>query len=269
LIILEPTGGLANRIRVIATAIHLKKQLNCRLMVIWNENYELNCPFNQLFEPIDEFVIIKKKRLYNYVSRSAQPTLKGRILAKLKNKLTGIDYCITDEDVVKIDIYQTLKDYKTSYIKTCQALNNSTTGYNLFKPIALIRQKITALTNGFSSNTVGIQIRRTDNSFSITNSPVELFIDKMHQLVSSTPDVSFFLATDDADVETDLKKLFGDSMISQPKELSRETVIGMQDAVTDFFALSKTNRILGSYWSSFSEVAAELGNTPLEILKTS
>jgi hypothetical protein len=33
----------------------------------------------------------------------------------------------------------------------------------------------------------------------------------------------------------------------------------MQDAVVDLFALARTSRILGSYFSTFSETAASIG----------
>ena len=41
----------------------------------------------------------------------------------------------------------------------------------------------------------------------------------------------------------------------------------MQAAVVDLFVLSKTRRLIGSYWSSFTDTAAELGNLPLTIAR--
>jgi hypothetical protein len=40
----------------------------------------------------------------------------------------------------------------------------------------------------------------------------------------------------------------------------------MNDAVTDFIALSRCKKILGSYASSFSELAALYGDVPLEVI---
>ncbi|MBK0377763.1 O-fucosyltransferase family protein [Mucilaginibacter segetis] len=79
--------------------------------------------------------------------------------------------------------------------------------------------------------------------------------------------VQFFLTTDDASVEHTLKEIFKERIISHPKELSRQTVLGMQDAVSDIFTLSNTNKILGSYWSSFSEVASFIRGAELEVIK--
>jgi hypothetical protein len=42
----------------------------------------------------------------------------------------------------------------------------------------------------------------------------------------------------------------------------------MQESVVDLFCLSRMSKIYGSYWSSFSEVAAEIGNVDLIVLKS-
>ncbi|MDN3548746.1 hypothetical protein [Mucilaginibacter aquaedulcis] len=267
MIILEPLGGLANRIRVIATAISLKKQLNQPLSVVWNENHELNCAFHLLFEPIHEFKIVSKKRVYRNICSSVQPDLKCRIKAALKNRLTGVDYVITERDFPMDNITERLLGYGDIYIQTCQCLNDNQENFKLFKPAVEVAYKIDNALQKFSPNTIGIQIRRTDNEMSIINSPIELFISQMHKEVAKDKSVTFFLTTDDQDVERQVINIFGEYIVSHAKELSRNTVRGMQDAATDLFTLSRTQKILGSYWSSFAEVAAWMGNIPLEVVK--
>jgi hypothetical protein len=267
LIFLEPIGGLANRIRVIATAISLSKKLNKKLFIVWNENYELNCPFKKLFEPIENVNFVEKRRIDRFIKRSVQNSINAKNKAKLINAFFGIDYCLTDEDHPFNDLYERLISYKNIYIKTCQRLNEDTNWFKVFKPINIIEDKIGLLTNKFTNNTVGIQIRRTDNIYAIEESPLKLFIKKMDELIALNPSVVFFLTTDDLNVESELKSLYEGRVISHQKELSRTTQIGIQDAVADLFTLSKTNLILGSYWSSFSEVAAWIGHTSLQIIK--
>ena len=50
-------------------------------------------------------------------------------------------------------------------------------------------------------------------------------------------------------------------------ELRRNTLDGMQAAVIDLFCLANTNRIYGSYWSSFSEIAAQIKKAELVIVQ--
>jgi hypothetical protein len=50
--------------------------------------------------------------------------------------------------------------------------------------------------------------------------------------------------------------------------LSRKSVGGIQDAAIDLWILSRTQKILGSYRSSFSETASEIRGIPLKIIKS-
>src|ERR1700761_8501540 len=259
MIYLEPTGGLANRMRVIASGIRLKNDLQTKLVVIWNENYELRCPYENLFEPPDNYVVIKKNRRHNYITRSAQSGLLNKLKATVKNRVLGISYCLTEEDFFITDFNDVAKKHKVLYIKTCQQFNSAHEEFKSFKPVALLQNQISAVSKLFENKTVGIQIRRTDNALSIKNSPLHLFIEAMNKLIAEQHDVLFFLATDDVNTELELISIFKNKIINNRKEFTRESVKGIQDAVVDLFLLSKTNYIMGSYYSSFSEVAAELG----------
>ncbi|MBK0377764.1 hypothetical protein [Mucilaginibacter segetis] len=122
MIYLEPTGGLANRIRVIASGIWLKQKLNTGLTVVWNENYELRCPYHELFEPIEDIIMITKPPKFNYITRSQQHTFSGKVKAWIKNTSLGVNYCLTDEDYEKVDFTRSLKNTRTSILKLANAL---------------------------------------------------------------------------------------------------------------------------------------------------
>jgi hypothetical protein len=274
MLIIEPLGGLANRMRVIASGIWLKKKLGTGLVVIWNENYELNCPYNLLFEENPAFTIRQKGRKYNYIKTSNQTTLVRRISAAVTNKLIGIDYCVLDNDFYnlvftnKLDVYQAAKKHRVTYIQTCQAFGENLFAFACFKPILPISEKIGLVIKQFTAATIGVHIRRTDHAHSIENSPIDLFITKMRAELAAGKNSTFFLCTDDPEVEQAILAIFGEKVIIYEKERSRQTIGGMQDAVVDLYCLSKTNKILGSYWSSYAEIAAILNDIELEVVKT-
>jgi len=274
-IIIEPQGGLANRMRVIASGLWLKEKLGTKLSVIWNENYELNCPFNLLFEDPDMFAIKPKEQKHNYLKTSNQPGFISNIKAAISNKLLGIDYCLQEVDVTfkvctgEMDIYQETKKHGTSYIQTCQEFGDILPYLKFFKPVAPINETINVVAKGFDKNTVGVHVRRSDHTNAIALSPLTLFIEKLQAALDKHNNTSFFLCTDDDEVEQHLTNVFGDKIISYKKERSRQTIKGMQDAMVDMYCLAQTKKILGSYWSSFAEVAAKLGNIELEVLKIS
>ena len=57
MIIIQPSGGLCNRMRVINSGWRLARERHDQLKVLWNCNAELNCPFESLFQPVKEFKI--------------------------------------------------------------------------------------------------------------------------------------------------------------------------------------------------------------------
>lgn len=105
-----------------------------------------------------------------------------------------------------------------------------------------------------------MHIRRTDQFNSIKYSPIELFEEKIDDVLSKKTDVVFYLSTDDPTVENRLKAKYQDKIFVRKKEFNRNTITGIQDAVVDMFCLSKTSVIYGSFASSFSEIAARIGN---------
>ena len=58
MLIIQPVGGLCNRMRSINSARILAKKRNEKLLVIWFVNAELGCPFERIFEPTDAFRVI-------------------------------------------------------------------------------------------------------------------------------------------------------------------------------------------------------------------
>ena len=114
---------------------------------------------------------------------------------------------------------------------------------------------------------IGIHIRRTDNFWSIEHSPTELFIKMCHEEILRDPDIKFYLATDDKTVEHDFKQLFNDRICLYEKdEVVRSTKEGIFDAVVDLYNLSNCRIIYGTYKSSFSDIAARIGNTQKIVL---
>jgi hypothetical protein len=75
------------------------------------------------------------------------------------------------------------------------------------------------------------------------------------------------LATDDAQEEKLLKNRYGSRIITHQKVLDRSSLQGIKDAMVDLYTLSATDAIWGSYWSSFSDMAATIGNKKKEVVK--
>lgn len=257
--------GLANRIRVMASLYHLTLS-GINIKVIWQLNEELNCSFEKLFIPIKGFLIIntpKRIKLYN----SKQKNILKRSVLKVYNKIKGFDYVIiggyNNPDSCNVELIHTIfENYRNVFIETQQILYDHQE-YSIFKPIKEIEDRII---NSYSlaQPYIGIHIRRGDNIQSQLKSGIIPFIEKTKNILKDNPEQKFYLATDSLDVKEVFKYLFGSSIITSNPDYSRNTETGIKDALFEMFILSKSQRILGSYWSSFDGIAARIGNIYVE-----
>ena len=265
---IEPLCGLANRMRVIASALEFKKQFGCEVFCIWSENSELNAPFNKLFEDVDGLNFIPKSKKMKVLLPDFHPNFIVRLLAKISNKILGFNHCIRAKDVHRLVdtniLYDIVKNNKGAiYLRSYNIDYNWDTEHfnSVFRPKRAIMERIESIYSKFSrySEVVGLHIRRTDNAIAIANSPIELFINEIENKIKDNDNAGFFLATDDKDTEDLLQKLYPGKIIVEQKNLNRDSLEGIQDAVVDMFALSKTSMIYGSYWSSFSTISGKIG----------
>jgi hypothetical protein len=273
MLLLEPHSGLANRMRVIASGLMLAERMQQKLYVIWNANEELNSPFYNLFEPIRGLEFTSPRFLFKYALSANSEIKVKRYFARLVNWLLGIDYCIKDEDFKKViwngklDLFKICSVNTLVYFRTCEEFGDNNHAFKKFRPVPSLQQIIDREKAKFNSSTIGLHIRRGDNSISTEKSPIHLFIGRIQQEIELNEQANFFLATDDAKTEYELKSLFGDKIFTYSKIRNRNTPEGIADAVVDMYCLAGTIKLYGSYWSSYSEIAAKIGQIELIQLK--
>ena len=108
-----------------------------------------------------------------------------------------------------------------------------------------------------------IQIRRTDHSNAIENSPLEEFV----KVINQNADKTFFLATDDIKTKQIISESFTSRAVINPREADRNSQGGLIDVMAEILIMSQTERIYASYGSSFPEVASWLGNIPITVCR--
>lgn len=257
MIIIQPSGGLCNRMRVINSGWRLARERQEKLLVLWNCNAELNCPFDGLFRPVTEFRITSIRSVADprklFYQKTARSYLTNEELLAHR----------TPEGSLDPEYVQSLR--KNVYIFTWEWFYPSE-DYHLFVPIDLLKERIDAMTARFGPSCVGVHIRRTDNQPAIGKSSTDAFIDAMRRELLEDPDTIFYLATDDRSEEEKLRTLFPDRILShQDRCLRRDSREGMQDALLDLYCLAATRKIIGSYFSSFTDIAADMRGIPLVI----
>ncbi|WP_020598635.1 hypothetical protein [Spirosoma panaciterrae] len=155
-----------------------------------------------------------------------------------------------------------LKQYSTLYMTSCVHFYDPHASYSAFRPIAPILKNLADENQSFNAHTMGVHIRRTDNQKARIQSPFTLFIDAMKQEIQREPLTNFYVASDNTAVKLCLMNTFGERIKTNCEPVNRTTSQGMQRAVVELFSLSKTQKVFGSYWSSFSQTACEINGIP-------
>jgi hypothetical protein len=118
---------------------------------------------------------------------------------------------------------------------------------------------------------LGIHVRRTDRFREARVSTEEAYFRRIDAMAGSYDRI--FLATDEPNIETSFSDRYGSMLVhtGKPKVQKwggykgRKTFVNLsfyRDAVIDMWLLSRCDRIIGSYRSSFSKVAARVSSNP-------
>jgi hypothetical protein len=262
-LVVEPFAGLGNRMRAVASAVVLARAVNRDLDIVWMKRPDFNAAFDELFDSVTAL---------QWARRSRQTDTIRTLAAALCNRFAGVSCCVGEHDFPEIwrggiDLVALARDERRLLIRTCQELGRTDDALAFFKPIASLRERIDAITSRFCAHTIGVHVRGTDHPTARIESPLSAFTAAMDSAIARDADVRFFLCTDEPSVERDFVARYRERVVTHPKTLNRNTLAGIHDAVIDLFALSRTRQILGTHWSSFSDVAARVGNVPLEVVR--
>ena len=271
MITIRPQAGLGNRLRALDSAVHLSKMLQMPLQIEWVRNKDCNCAFADLFELIKNFRVVEKYSIIRddgKIERSLNPFRK--LLYNMR--MPSASSIFFNRDIVQMknnkDLSSEFQDLKNIYIQTETSFIKGKEPFSFLKPTLFIEEKKDKLTAQYNENTIGVHIRRSDNVNAVNSSPTALFITKMQEEIDINGNTNFFLATDSEKEENKLRGLFKEKIITYKKRsYNRNSKEAIQDAWIDMLCLSGTKKIFGSYYSSFSEIASEIGRIPLEIVQ--
>lgn len=272
MIYLIPQAGLANRMRVIASGLSLSDKLSQPITILWSNNRDATCDFDDLFQPIG-LISVKTKSIrsekinilingaYNpkHLSKkwvySALSRLVSRWIPEVK---------VTTEYRKILNSNEVPEEMRKPrfFIKDFIAFGKYQEYYELFHPKKELGVQIDNIASTFTSNTIGVHIRRTDFREQ-GMSPSHLYYEKMDEIISQDDTTNFYLCSDSPAEKKALVERYGDRILTYFEDTSRGNKNGMQQAVIDLYTLSRTSKLLGAYWSSFSGTAARIGNIPL------
>jgi len=265
MIIIEPMSGLCNRMRSIGSAINLSRKLGHNLYVFWVMTPEINCKLSDLFIIPEDI-----KEIYECRRGIASKIIKGlsKAFFSLPNnvfldqkRMHGIP-----EESMGEAYY---KEMNALYFNTYLPFYGKNNPYQHFRP----RKDIQTIIDSYDTKElIGLHIRRGDNAQNIVyklNSPLHMFYEEINRRISCDVSAKFFAATDDSSIDEELMKKYPGRMIIHPKKSrDRNNPDAIKDAVVDLYCLANCTKLIGTYWSAFTDAAWRInGVERIEIKK--
>jgi hypothetical protein len=268
------TGGISNRLKIMSSLIRLAEKTKSNFFFYWPKNKLCNIAFKDLFQPINKE--INKKE--------AKKVLKSKNKKYYEDELNFFDFPEKKKIIFSgwrfiFRINEPVPKSKDILFKGKKNLDyeffniplNLRKDLNLvfqkFKPIPSLMSKINKFEKKENlSQTIGIHMRRGDFKESQEVSSDEKFLKKIEELLKISPKTRFFLCTDSKESEKIIRAKFGEKIIIYPKTNFDRLEKGfLKEGLIELFLLSKTKHIIGSYLSSFTEMAWWLGGCKAKI----
>lgn len=289
-LVVSTNNGLCNRLRSIATGHVLAQYYHRNLEVVWAPESEVVgfCSWSDLFDaPPLRFV----------PSLPSKGAFYGKKLGGESNGLVVLNLLVEedlldDSDVqqygtlrgcrrpgseLMIDIpsmfssvsIQAIQNIRPISMDPRKFLEEKKKFYQTLVPRAEIKREIDRFAKNISKKTIGVHIRTTDQlekRFKKSVPAFQNFEAAIEQSLNLDPESNFFLCSDSYLVIQHFKRRYPGKILTFDKhrfdgenEIERFSKTGTKRALIDLFLLSKTHKIIGTKFSSFSYEAAAIG----------
>ena len=264
---IDAQHGLGNRLRAIASAAAIAQKSGRELVIVWEPDHHCECNFHDLFEYSG--LVLHKSLLqeanqtmcvYNYMEIESGACKDAEII---------ID---SERDLYLRAAYtfnSPLSDWNSENaflrgLQPSRSILELTDVFDLNNAIAAhIRMEAGA---GLDHNTYDSIHNWTQEGHNLLHywrdkSHFSHFIKRIDQILSENPNQKLFLATDLPETYRTFEEYYGNKLVYLKRNVydrSKEQIIF---ALADAILLSRCQKLLGSTWSSFSELAMRLSTT--------
>lgn len=275
-IYLIPYGGVARRLNTIASAIYLARSLERPLEIIWFSTDHFQSSAGRLFTLTpgiaEENIIIREATwqdwFFNDTPRQANLWIPAPFILWRYDRFISPKKARTLLKQDPEELVRLLKNPKEKVlISTNEPLTKQRDMYSVIEPTVEVINSRNSRMSGWTQNVVGIHINRTSSRGSeYSDSPTELFIQRMQKMIEEDPTVFFFVATTSNDERERLQTIFKDRIFSSYSAADSESQEGIVESFAELLALSCTRKIITTPNSTFSSIASALTNIQIEQL---
>lgn len=260
---IEVINGLGNRLRAFASAGVLAIETKRDLVLIWDKSHHCEASFQDLFDYDDLRVTLRNKGI-SFTIQSSKPHLSDVSLP------LG-EHCFLPSD-------------RDIFITTTNVISNPLTNWNKeadFLNLLKYSSDVNRLLGEYdyiNKTYIGVHIRmgQEGHEFDSTDGWAEyikqacerwrsashysVFINYMKNIKSS----KFFLCSDNKSVYDEVIANIPDVTYITRNYFDRSSE-QVKYALVEMILLSRTGLILGSNWSTFTEIARKIGNVPTKL----
>ena len=264
-LIIHVQHGLGNRLRALASATAIARQSNHELILVWEPDNHCDCHIHDLFD------------------------YEGLVLADTNSidfdRADCYTYMEIEPNACK-DKYIPLPDERDIYIRSAYVINNKISNWETENQVLRTLRpvgKVMELVNSVEPAYLGVHIRMegsagTDyNSYDAaynwlpeshqqlnewrSKSHYSRFMKRIDLLIKNDPDLKMYLAADTPETYGVFATEYGNRLSMLPRNVYDRSIKQMRYALADIILLSRCIFLLGSTWSSFSELARRFSKT--------
>lgn len=271
LLVLKVFNGLGNRMRSIASAKAIANATRSTLIVVWPIDEHCEALYEQLFSQesmeyfnvVDTFCLEKSKGLH---------WIKCYYDSQNYNDHSSLNDSAQN---VYIETACVIKNVHSTWKSECEEFSHFTPSLNIS---TMLNKFLSSLPHKVST-LVGVHIRMGQEGYSFESADTWLpsvkhdlelwrgkshyshFEKKMREMLKENPTLCFYLAADNDFIYRHISESFPDNVYFLSRTKYDRSLEQIQTALIDAFVLSKTQYILASGWSSFSEIAVRYSGT--------
>ena len=277
LVFSEQAGGFSNKLKCLISSLRIADKTNRKVVLYWPKSFYIGCRFSELFKtniPETETNLTehlnKKKCIIcrSYTDCKNNPNKNWifnswRFLLFPGEIKKGFSKAFPSGSGQYIDL-----EYERIQTKLKKTFSKYT---KKLIPQDFIQKEVKEFVSANKfNNVVGLHVRRTDYLLTLDGrgkvSTDENFFAEMEKIISKNPKVKFFLATDSKDTEKKFITRFGEKIFVYPKSgWDKSNPAFTKEALIEMLLLSKTPHILGTYLSTFTEMAWWFGGAKAKV----
>ncbi|EGR2182030.1 TPA: glycosyltransferase [Vibrio parahaemolyticus] len=268
---IDAQHGLGNRIRAIGSAAAIARQTGRELVIIWEPDHHCECRFDDLFDyegkVINEsFVGMASKTmdLYNYMEIEAGACKdelikidEGKHLYLRAAYTFNSPYSTWDEENVFIQSLNPTLEIK-KLVEKFDLTNSIAAHIRMEAGAGLDHNTYDSVDNWTQEGHDQLHFWREKSHYSH-------FIKRLDEIIHNDNATKIFLATDLPETYKVFQDYYGERLCFLTRDVFDRSKEQIKYALADAILLSKATKLLGSTWSSFSELAMRMSVTYSDI----